>query len=154
MYNPYQMYSPQPQMMAQQAYNQQNANPNIQMQNMNQNMQIQSGGFVPIRDENMAYSYPVEYGKCVTFKVEGKPIVIEKSMGFSQLEAPTIKRYRLVEEDIVEEKQQNTDDKNPLESKFESLSNRIDSLESEISMLKSKPRQQYKKREDVKDDSE
>lgn len=61
--------------------------------------QIQDGGFVSIPNEDMVYSYPVAMGKCVTFKVEGRPIIIEKSMGFSQFEAPRIKRFRLVEEE-------------------------------------------------------
>jgi len=34
----------------------------------------------------------------VTFKIEGKPIVMEKTV-FSQFEAPRIKRFRLVEEE-------------------------------------------------------
>lgn len=61
--------------------------------------QIQDGGFVTIPNADMVYNYPVAMGKCVTFKVEGKPIIIEKSMGFSQLDSPKIERYRLVKED-------------------------------------------------------
>lgn len=72
-------------------------------QNYQQQSQIQSGGFVSLPNENMVNSYPVAPGNCVTFKVEGQPIVLEKSMGFSQLEAPKIRRFRLVEENIVEE---------------------------------------------------
>jgi len=71
-------------------------------------MQIQDGGFVSVPNEEMVYSYPVAMGKCVTFKVEGKPIIIEKSMGFSQFEAPRIKRFRLVEEET--EKSEETKD--------------------------------------------
>lgn len=61
--------------------------------------QIQNGGFVSVPNEDMVYSYPVAMGNCVTFKIEGKPIVMEKSVGFSQFEAPKIKRFRLVEEE-------------------------------------------------------
>jgi len=64
------------------------------------NQQIQNGGFVVARSENEVINYPVAPGNCVTFKIEGQPIVMEKSMGFSQLEAPHIKRFRLVEEDV------------------------------------------------------
>lgn len=60
--------------------------------------QIQNSGFLSVPNEDMALNYPVAPGNCVTFKIEGKPIVMEKSMGFSQLESPKIKRYRLVEE--------------------------------------------------------
>ena len=61
--------------------------------------QIQNGGFVSVPNEEMVYSYPVAMGNCVTFKIEGKPIVMEKSVGFSQFEAPKVKRFRLVEEE-------------------------------------------------------
>lgn len=64
------------------------------------NQQIQNGGFVVARSENEVINYPVAPGNCVTFKIEGQPVVMEKSMGFSQLEAPHIKRFRLVEEDV------------------------------------------------------
>jgi hypothetical protein len=54
-----------------------------------------------VRSEEEAYNYPVALGNCVTFKVENEPIVIEKSMSYSQLENPKIDRYRLVREDVV-----------------------------------------------------
>ena len=91
-YNPYQYYPTQT-----------NAYPtqmNIGSTQPTQNIpQIQDGGFVTIPNADMVYNYPVAMGKCVTFKVEGKPIIIEKSMGFSQLDSPKIERYRLVKED-------------------------------------------------------
>lgn len=65
--------------------------------------QIQNSGFIMVRSEDEAYRYPVAPGNCVTFKVEGEPIVIEKAMSFSQLDSPKIDRYRLVREDVVEE---------------------------------------------------
>jgi hypothetical protein len=71
-------------------------NPQAYQQNQ---QQIQNGGFMLVANEDIARSYPVAPGNCVTFKIEGKPIVMEKSMGFSQLEAPRIDRYRLVREE-------------------------------------------------------
>lgn len=68
-----------------------------------QTPQIQNGGFMLIPNEDMARTYPVAPGNCVTFKIEGKPIVMEKSMGFSQLEAPRIDKYRLVREEEIQE---------------------------------------------------
>lgn len=62
-------------------------------------MQIQNGGFLSVPNEEIAVNYPVAPGNCVTFKIEGKPIVMEKSMGFSQLESPRVERYRLVKEE-------------------------------------------------------
>lgn len=91
-YNPYQYYPTQAN-----AYpTQMNVGPTQPTQNI---PQIQDGGFVTIPNADMVYSYPVAMGKCVTFKVEGKPIIIEKSMGFSQLDSPKIERYRLVKEE-------------------------------------------------------
>ena len=79
-------------------------------QTQNQNVQasqmqppIRNNGFIVVATEEDAYKYPVAYGNCVTCKVENEPIVIEKSMSFSQLDNPRIDRYRLVREDIVEE---------------------------------------------------
>ena len=91
-YNPY----------SYQQYYPQNYQQNYQQQAQPQQPQIQNGGFLPAPNENYVNSYPVGAGNCITFKIEGKPIVIEKSMGFSQLESPKIKRYRLVEEEEAE----------------------------------------------------
>ena len=80
---------PQPQMQA------------PQMQQVQQpQQQIQNGGFIVVRSETDARNYPVAPGNCMTFKIEGQPIVIEKSMGFSQFEAPHIDVYELVKKDI------------------------------------------------------
>lgn len=75
--------------------------PMVQPQQMAQPQpQIQNNGFISVPNEDMALNYPVAPGNCVTFKIEGKPIVMEKSMGFSQLEAPRVERYRLVKEEV------------------------------------------------------
>ena len=68
-------------------------------QQAQQAQQIQDGGFITVPNEETVYSYPVAIGKCVTFKIEGKPIIMEKSMGFSQFDAPKIDKYRLVKEE-------------------------------------------------------
>ena len=75
----------------------------VQPQQPQQPQQIQNGGFMVVPNEDMARGYPVAPGNCVTFKIEGKPIVMEKSMGFSQLEAPRIDRYRLVREEDLQD---------------------------------------------------
>ena len=70
---------------------------------VSQNTQpLQNAGFIMVSSEDEAYRYPVALGKCMTFKVENEPIVIEKSMSYSQLENPKIDRYRLVREDVVD----------------------------------------------------
>lgn len=95
---------------------------------------MQNGGFISIPNENMVATYPVAPGNCVTFKVEGQPIVLEKSMGFSQLESPKIERYRLVKEDYVEETPQNETKANELEE----IKSDIERLWDEIDALKPK----------------
>jgi hypothetical protein len=95
---------------------------------------MQNGGFISIPNENMVTTYPVAPGNCVTFKVEGQPIVLEKSMGFSQLESPRIERYRLVKEDYVEETSQNETKTNELEE----IKSDIERLWDEIDALKPK----------------
>lgn len=94
--------------------------------------QIQNGGFVLIPNEETANSYPVAPGNCVTFKVEGKPIVIEKSMGFSQLETPKVKRFKLVE-DSEESKAECAHDKD-----IESLKSDIKKMWGEINAIKNR----------------
>jgi len=95
---------------------------------------MQNGGFISIPNENMVATYPVAPGNCVTFKVEGQPIVLEKSMGFSQLESPKIERYRLVKEDYVVETPQNETKTNELEE----IKSDIERLWDEIDALKPK----------------
>ena len=60
--------------------------------------QIQHCCFMSVPNEDVVKTYPIAPGNCVTFKIEGQPIVMEKSMGLSQLGAPQIERYRLVRE--------------------------------------------------------
>ena len=61
--------------------------------------QIQNGGFVLVRTEQEARTYPVAYGNSVTFKDESAPYIYSKTMGFSQLERPVFEKYKLVKEE-------------------------------------------------------
>lgn len=129
-YNPYPYYPTQMNM---------NGAPTQQAQT------IQDGGFVTIPNADMVYNYPVAMGKCVTFKVEGKPIIIEKSMGFSQLEPPKIERYRLVKE--------TTEEAEPSEqelSDLDKLKSDIKEIWGEINEIKNNSRKNSPKRE-IKD---
>lgn len=74
-------------------------NQQIQQQQA-QSQTIQQSGFVPVRSEQEARSYPVAPGNSVTFKDENAPYCYVKTMGFNQLDQPTFERYRLVKEDI------------------------------------------------------
>lgn len=100
--------------------------------NVGTQTQIQDGGFVSIPNEEMVYSYPVGMGKCVTFKVEGKPIILEKAMGFSQFEAPKIRRFRLVEEEAEKEKDGSADisDMEKVKSDIREIWGKLDEIEN------------------------
>lgn len=64
-----------------------------------QPMQIQSGGFVTVRNIVEAQNYPIAPGTSVTFKDEQAPYVYTKTQGFSQLDRPVFEKYRLVKEE-------------------------------------------------------
>lgn len=127
-----------------------------------QTQQMQSGGFVVVPNEDVAINYPVALGNCVTFKIEGKPIVIEKSMGFSQLESPKIERYRLVKEQPTIP-QNESEDTEAYKLSYDKLRDEIDMLKKQIDVLKKqidtmnssieKPKQKLKK-EMTEDDAE
>ena len=147
---------------------QQNVQQAPQVNAQNQSQQIQNGGFMMVPNEDVVNTYPVAPGNCVTFKIEGKPIVMEKSMGFSQLEAPKIDRYRLVKEDAPETPQERQNDVekvetkdstiNALERQIDALSDRINALEKEINSLKETPAPKKttisKKKEVIEDDAD
>lgn len=119
-----QYYQPNPYSM------QMNVNPTqTAQQTPTQTQQIQNGGFVVARSENEVVNYPVAPGNCITFKIEGQPVVMEKSMGFSQLEAPHIKRFRLVEEDIPKKPSDLTENES---FDIKNINISIDNLKGEI----------------------
>ena len=102
----------QPQYMQPQ-YMQMQQPQNMSMQPQPQNMQtrqetLTDGGFVVVPNEDEVRKYLVAPGNLVTFRIENKPIVIEKSMGRSQFASPTYKKYKLSEV--------NMDDNSPIDS--------------------------------------
>lgn len=98
-----------------------------------QQPQYQSGGFMVIPSEDMVKNYPVAPGNCVTFKIEGKPVVMEKSMGFSQFESPRIDRYRLVKEEPEEVKEEDSvNDYDEIRTDIDKLWGAIDEIKSTI----------------------
>ena len=130
-YNPYQYYPTQTNSYP----TQMNVNPTQQSVG-----QIQNGGFISLPSEEMVNTYPVAPGNCVTFKIEGKPIVMEKSMGFSQLESPKIERYRLVKEEVEETpvEEVKTSYMDEIQGRMNTLESEIDKIRGEIDALKPK----------------
>lgn len=129
-----------PQYYQQQNYQMPNVQPQIQQQIP---QQIQNGGFVSVPNENAVYSYPVAMGNVVTFKIEGKPIVMEKAMGFSQFESPRIKRFRLVEEDVERPKEESVDlsDMEKVKSDIREIWGKLDEIENSRKKNQSQPQQ-------------
>lgn len=80
--------------------------PNMQQpvqQPMQQPMQQTQSGFVSVHSEEEALRYPIAPGNSITFKIEGQPILIEKTMGFSQLDSPRVERFKITREGAPEE---------------------------------------------------
>lgn len=138
----YPNYFPQnyQQIQSQQLQQPQQQVPTVQQMQAQPQQQIQNSGFMVVPSEDIARTYPVAPGNCVTFKIEGKPIVMEKSMGFSQLEAPRIDRYRLVREEDVppaQEEPKEADYSQYIQELKESFSKDMDEIWSEINGIKS-----------------
>lgn len=74
--------------------------PYYQQQPQQPQQQMQNGGFIVVPSEEDVMRYPVAIGNLITFKIENQPVVIEKSRGFSQFEAPHYERYKLVKEEM------------------------------------------------------
>lgn len=147
-YMPYPYSQQMPMQMPMQAQQQ-------QAQQSQNTQPLQSAGFILIPTEEDAYRYPVALGKCMTFKVENEPIVIEKSMSFSQLDNPKIDRYRLVREEVVDapkpieavEVEQSHDD--GLKDELQAIRHDIEGIKKKLYSNNSKPIANNKKREDA-----
>ena len=108
-------------------------------QNQPQSMQIQSSGFISVRNESEARNYPVAYGNSVTFKDENAPYVYTKTMGFSQLETPRFEKYKLVKEEPVLTQDEPSNAKaNDLhyDDEIKSLWREIEGLKKEVRIFK------------------
>ena len=95
-----------------------------------QNNNIQTSGFISVPNENVVYNYPVAPGSCVTFKIEGQPVVLEKSMGFSQLDSPKIERYKLIKETPASPSKEKSD------TEILALWNEINNIKDVLEVLK------------------
>lgn len=130
-FNPYQQQLQQAQMQ--------------QLQQMQQPQQkpVQSGELVFVQTEEEARNYPVAPGNSITFKNVNEPYFYTKTMGFSQLDKPEFKRYRVLEDETVQEAPKTTakaDDASQsvdlsayaLKSDFVALRAEFDALKSDI----------------------
>ena len=137
--NPY--YQQNPAMMQNQQMQQ-------AQQAQSQQPTIQQSGFVPVRSEQEARSYPVAPGNSVTFKDENAPYCYVKTMGFNQLDQPTFERYRLVKEDspitAVNDPKSNDSTKEgkvtdyALKSDIEAIRGELDDINAKLKFLSEK----------------
>lgn len=113
--------------------------------------QTQQGGFITVRNELEARNYPVAAGNSVTFMSETEPYVYSKTMGINQLDRPTFKKYRLVEEADSSQIQAENDSTMNLppekeNGEFERIWSEIEHLKKEIKSLKNpRPRKTIRK---------
>lgn len=91
--NPYMQNYQQQQAALQQQYQQQ-----MQQQ---QQPQALNGGYVTVRSEEEARSYPVAPGASVTFFNETEPYCYKKSAGTSPLDPPTFEIYQITKVEAV-----------------------------------------------------
>lgn len=80
-----------------------------------------------IATEEEVLKYPIAPGNTIPFKIDGKPLIIEKSMGMSQFDSPRYERYKLVKEgqnDNTEPLTDKTEDKSEYILKAEYEENR------------------------------
>ena len=141
-YNPYNYQQPQ-------MWQMQNT-----QQTQTQPQQIQNGGFVSVRSETEARNYPIAIGTSVTFKDENAPYIYNKTMGFSQFDAPRFDKYRLVKEDASESEkatQENVLDIETINSSIDELKRQTEAIWSEIEELKKKYIEKKKKKEQNND---
>ncbi len=97
--------------------------------------QIQNGGLVFAPSEAYARNYSVAPGNSVLFKDESAPYMYSKTMGFSQLDQPIFKRFRLVEEEsesVVNTPVKEEVDIKPIRSAIDSMKKEISKLWTEI----------------------
>lgn len=128
---------------------------NFQNGNSSQ-MQIQNGGFISVHNIQEAFNYPVAPGNSVTFKDENSPYIYVKTKGFSQLEEPIFKKFRLIEESDTQTQESVTGTSNEQTlnymefaktSDITALWGEIDALKKQIAELTAKPEKVTKRKE-------
>lgn len=164
-YNPY-MYGSGPTVSPDYGYNQpmqgMQQNPQQSPQQKPQAPQFIDGGFVTVQSIDEAKRYPVSRGTCVTFKIEGAPYICTKVMGFSMLDQPIFKKFRLSEENedgesvepdapkyVTQEEHENiTDQVKKLGDEYETIESQLKKLADEVGKLKARKRPKIREDEE------
>lgn len=104
--------------------------------------QLINGSFVIVPNETSVLSWPIAPGTSMTFKIENAPFLYTKMRGTSPFDQPIIKRYRLVEENLVQDtgssdpQPQTHQDEYVLKTDFQKLMTVIRSMQDEMALLK------------------
>lgn len=61
----------------------------------------QPQGILTVSSEEEALRYPIAPGSSIMFKIENQPLIIEKTMGLSQLDTPMVNYIDLVPRSVV-----------------------------------------------------
>ena len=120
-----------------------------------QPQQIQNGGFISVHNIQEAINYPVAPGNSVTFKDENSPYIYVKTKGFSQLEEPIFKKFRLIEESDTQPQESTTTVTEQAvnyadfakQADVTALWGEIDALKKQITELTAKPEKVTKRKE-------
>ena len=105
------------------------------------------GGFVDVQNEAEARTYPVEPGKSVAFKdTSQENVYYKKTAGKTALDAPTFKKFRMVEEELPADAPQATETASTVKDidlsiyitkdDLRAFGERLDTLQNEIRELK------------------
>ncbi len=104
---------------------------------------VQQAGFIRVPSEEVARNWNVMPGTSATFINENAPYCYTKTVGFSQLDGPKFKKYRLVEEQeelaqavqapVAHEETHAEDAHNYVtRQEFDEIKNRVDAIERSI----------------------
>lgn len=98
--------------------------------------QIYQSGFISVMNEQEARNYPLAPGNSITFKDESGPYVYVKTMGFSQFDSPTFKKYKLTE--VAEDKPEKKESED-LRKLYEELNDKVEMLRKSINLFTKEP---------------
>ena len=112
-----------------------------QLQQQFQQPQQTQSNFLVVSSDDDIRRYPVAPGSTVTFRIEGQPIIVEKSLGMSQFDTPHYERYRMTKEDMPETK-----------SPEYALRSDLDALTVELQQLREQIKEKKPRRKEANDE--
>ena len=115
--------------------------PNYQQNVVPQQNVASQSNTMAIATEEEVLKYPVAPGNSIAFKIDGQPLIIEKSMGTSQFDSPKYERYRLIKEGETPKAEDKTeyipksvyeDDRHHTDDSIEQIKASIDELTTQL----------------------